>query len=57
MKPYMRKLDPRLAVERKEEMKSCSLVLGSDLRCRGWGWGCEGHVTGERKAKGQEPWI
>lgn len=48
----MRKLDPRLAVGRKEDMKSCSLVLGSDLRCRGWGWGVRGACNWRQESKG-----
>lgn len=34
MTSYMRKLDPRLALERKEGMKCCPVVLGSDPRWR-----------------------
>lgn len=51
MKLYMRKLNPRLALERKEQMRSCPPVLGSDLRCGG------PRVPRERKANSQEPWI
>lgn len=39
MKLYMRKLNPRLALERKEQMKSCPLVLRLGLRCGAGGGG------------------
>lgn len=54
MKLYMRKLNPRLTLERKEQMKSCPLVLWSDLRCGGIGGA---RVSRKRKATSQGPWI
>lgn len=50
MKVCMRKLNPRLALEKKEQMRCSSLVLGLGLR---WG-SC---VTKGREAKRQEPWV